>query len=350
MKKFLLLGISSCLFTMISFAQTTELFETETDGAVSFSDNGVTFNIISHTGRFYIQKTYPNTGWDGAKKDDGYIDNSGTLNGIFDHNAVLNSSISIKTTSNLFRVSRFWVFLGDINANPGAVTGTLNVTGKRGGVVKYSETKTSGFTTTLATNNGYTLIDLTSFNTPNIANIVIDELQLTIGGDYRYLGIDAFSWTKEAAVLPVSFTSIKAGIKNKQLFVNWSTGQELANDHFEIEASADGQQFNRIATVASLASNGNSNVPLHYEWTMSGALPLAALSVFTLTLAAMVPASRKRRMLMAIAVTGIAVLAVTGCTKNNEAIDDSAPLYIRVAQVDKDGTKTYSKVVKVQQD
>ncbi|GGE97539.1 Por secretion system C-terminal sorting domain-containing protein [Chishuiella changwenlii] len=185
------------LFIMLSnftFAQTsTEAFETESPGNSRFTDNGVEFNIISHRGTFTIQGNYPGTGWNGTSADNRYIDNSSST-------ADTPASFSIKTTSNLFKVNRFWMYLGAANTDLG-VQGTLTITGKLSGITKFSTIKTTGFNQTTAVTNGYTLIDLTNLNGQNYTNLIIDELQITLGGAYRYGALDAFTWVKDSNVI-----------------------------------------------------------------------------------------------------------------------------------------------------
>lgn len=199
MKKLYLL-IKLCYFILFLFftsnniiAQTsTESFETESNGSSSFTDNGVIFNIISHTATFDIQANYPGTGWSGTANDNRYIDNANSPNS--------NASFSIKTTSNLFKVNRFWIFASEANLNQN-VTGTLTITGKLSGVTKFTQTKTNGFATSLGSTNGYTLIDLTNLNGQNYSNIIIDQLQITAGGNFAYIGLDAFTWVKDSNVV-----------------------------------------------------------------------------------------------------------------------------------------------------
>lgn len=351
MKKYFLLALGSLLAATFSLAQTsTERFESEIDENTTFVDNGVLFNIVSNTGRFFIQTSYPNTGWSGTGVDNAYIDNSGTFNGPQDPNAVANSSLSVKTTSNLFKVNRFWLYLAAVNANNQKVTGTLTVTGKSKGAIRFTQTRSTGFVDTTAITNGYTLIDLTNLNGQNYTGVVIDELQLTVGGDYRYMAVDAFTWVKDATVLPVTFGSVNASVKNKTVSVNWTTKKETANDYFEIEASKDGQQFTKIATVASKATNGNSDVTIDYEWSSKAALPLAAVSLIALAFTPFMNMRRKKTWMLALTLLGVGAFSVTGCSKSGDSINNNQSYYIRVAQVDKDGTKTFSKVVKVQQD
>jgi predicted secreted protein len=191
MKKIYLL-----LFLLITsnsiWAQTsTEFFETESVNSASFTDNGVIFNIMSQSSTFGIS-LQPNAGWNGTANDNRFIDN-------LDSQAA-NASFSIKTTTNLFKVNKFWVFLAGnfLNQN---VNGTLTITGKLSGITKFTQTKTNGFATSLGATNGYTPIDLTNLNGQNYSNIVIDELRITAGGDYIYLGLDAFTWVKDSNIV-----------------------------------------------------------------------------------------------------------------------------------------------------
>jgi len=193
MKRSIFLTICSLLISLFSFGQTsTEQFETESHGSPTFTDNGVIFNIISYVGTFDIQANYPSTGWNGTSVDNRYIDNS--------NDAASPPSFSIKTTSNLFKVNRFWMYLSALNLDL-TVQGTLTVTGKLNGVTKFTQTKTTGFVTSMTPTNGYTLIDLTNLNGQNYSNIIIDELRLTLGGNYRYAGLDAFTWVKDTGIV-----------------------------------------------------------------------------------------------------------------------------------------------------
>ncbi|EHO11642.1 bacterial surface protein 26-residue [Myroides odoratimimus CIP 101113] len=204
------------------FAQTsTEAFETESAGSTSFTDNGVTFNIISHTSTFNIVN-YPATGWSGTVNDNQYIDNSNSV-------GPSSPSFSIKTTSNLFKVNRFWVYVADKFTNLNA-TGSLTITGKLSGATKFTQTKTNNFVTSLGSTNGYTLIDLTNLNGQNYSNIVIDELQLTLGGNYYYLGLDAFTWVKDSNIVTT----------DSQSFI---TTWEVPNDNGSIKLYTDTNKY-----------------------------------------------------------------------------------------------------------
>lgn len=242
MKSTLFSSICALFISIFSFGQTsTEQFETESNASPSFTDNGVIFNIISHVNTYDIQAAYPNTGWSGTANDNRYIDNSG--NG----NQSAGTSFSIKTTSNLFKVNRFWVYAAAGNTTLG-VAGTLTITGKLSGITKFSQTKTTGFAAALGTTNGYTLIDLTNLNGQNYSNIVIDQLQITAGGNFQYLALDAFTWVKDSGIV-LSASEAKTFKKENSIYPNPTSGpltiKALENTKYEVY-SQNGQLVKTI--------------------------------------------------------------------------------------------------------
>ncbi|MDQ0591685.1 hypothetical protein QFZ37_000054 [Chryseobacterium ginsenosidimutans] len=250
--------ICSLLISTFTFAQTsTEQFETESQNSTSFSDNGVIFNIITHVGGFDIQANYPNTGWNGTANDNRYIDNSGA------GNVVTGASFSIKTTSNLFKANRFWIFLSNNSLNQ-TVAGTLTVTGKLSGITKFTQTKTTGFVTSLGSTNGYTLIDLANLNGQNYSNIIIDQLQITLGGLYTYGGLDAFTWVKDTGIV-LAANDVKAS-KNKatNVYPNPTSGpltiETAESAKFEVY-SQSGQLVKTIETRKGLNETDISELP-----------------------------------------------------------------------------------------
>lgn len=210
------------IFILISFftlnfykaQSSTEVFETETNRSTSFTDNGVIFNIISNVNSYSIDADFPGTGWSGTANDNAYIDNSGS------GNQSAGSSFSIKTTSNLFKVNKFQLYAADATTNINVV-GTVTITGKRAGVTQYSQTKTSGFNKQYTVTNGFTLIDLTNLNGQNYSNIVIDELQITLGGNYQYASFDAFTWVKDSSFL--STNDLKEKLNKIKVFPSIAT-------------------------------------------------------------------------------------------------------------------------------
>ncbi|MFZ4932000.1 T9SS type A sorting domain-containing protein [Chryseobacterium sp. Mn2064] len=251
MKSTTFLIICSLLISTFSFGQTsTETFETESQGSSNFTDNGVIFNIISYASNFVIG-IFPNTGWSGSANDNRYIDNSASV-------GADNASFSIKTTSNLFKVNRFWVYVANKLSNP-AVSGTLTVTGKLSGVTKFSTIKTTGFATNLGTTNGYTLIDMTNLNGQNYSNIVIDELQLTLGGNYYYLGLDALTWVKDSNIV-LGTSEAKSTKKDLTVYPNPTNGPVSIITEKASEAKVYSLDGKMLKTVQTQKGNNEINI------------------------------------------------------------------------------------------
>ncbi len=247
----------SLLISTFSFAQTsTEQFETESVGSSSFTDNGVIFNIISHQATFDMY-VLPAAGWNGITVDNRFIDNTGTATAQY-----TNASFSIKTTSNLFKVNRFWVYVANALGNQ-ASTGTLTVTGKLSGVTKFTQTKTTNFVTSIGTTNGYTLIDLTNLNGQNYSNITIDQLTITLGGDYRYMSFDAFTWVKQTGIV-LSANDVKTPKKETGIYPNPTSGpltiKAAENTKFEVY-SQSGQLVKTIEAKKGVNEADISELP-----------------------------------------------------------------------------------------
>ncbi|MBL7880350.1 MAG: T9SS type A sorting domain-containing protein, partial [Chryseobacterium gambrini] len=189
--------------------------------------------------------------------DNRFIDNTGTATAQY-----ANSSLTIKTTSNLFKVNRFWVYLTD-RLNVLSAPGTLTVTGKLSGVTKFSQTKSTGFTTSISTNNGFTLIDLTNLNGQNYSNIVLDELVVTIGGDFRYMALDAFTWVKDTGLV-LAANEVKPSKKDSGIYPNPTNGpltiKTDENTKFEVYSQA-GQLVKTIETKKGINETDISELP-----------------------------------------------------------------------------------------
>ncbi len=149
--------------------------------------------------------------------------------------------------------------------------------------------------------------------------------------------------------LPVNFGTLQASVSANQLTVHWTTLSETNNDHFEIEASADGRNFHKIGEdIASKNENGNASSATNYSVNIPAS---SLLSVTALALLAVVLGFRRNRTLPKVyTVIAIALLTLLGysCSKSSGEINrsDVQDLYVRVIQIDKDGSRKASDIVK----
>ncbi|HRN49102.1 MAG TPA: hypothetical protein PKW69_13800, partial [Niabella sp.] len=134
---------------------------------------------------------------------------------------------------------------------------------------------------------------------------------------------------------------------NGQLIVNWSTMTESDNSLFEVEISKDGVNFTKIGEVNSKATEGNSNQAISYDFAKS-ANDLGAAGLAILGLAIGAGLIRRRKLMLSLAVISVLLIGYS-CNKNNNDVinSDKENAYVRIVQVNKDGSKTYSKVVRV---
>ncbi len=146
--------------------------------------------------------------------------------------------------------------------------------------------------------------------------------------------------------LPVNFGTVAAVQKEETLTVKWNTLKETNNAYFEVQASKDGNIFKTIKTV--LSKNGNSDIMQDYEVRITASDMNFLLGIPVLVGLLCLSASRKKRMLFCIAALIVLATNFIGCSKQGNILDikgDFEKTFIRIAQVDIDGTKTYSKTV-----
>lgn len=181
----------------------------------------------------------------------------------------------------------------------------------------------------------------------NTTGYAVQSGELDLATTNRIVGthIDIGAFENESA-LPVHFGPIEATMQNQRLLVKWSTLTETNNQYFDIEISADGKLFKKLATLPSLAPGGNSDLPLHYEYTIETpqVMLLPVLLYFLFLCFSTGPRNRKSGFIMLIAGTAI----LLGCSKNSSRPDlVSTKIFLRIAQTDRDGKKEYSKTITV---
>ncbi len=186
---------------------------------------------------------------------------------------------------------------------------------------------------------------------PADADIIWDATDRHWEVSFDVTGFSGF-WVKTTdRPLPVIFGSIAARIQGGSLWVDFTSEKETNNHHYEIEASTDGKTFKKIGELRSQAPNGNSDTPLSYTFktAVSGIMGAAGIAgVVLLALAAGIGSTdpRRRRLLPA-AIVAISLCVAAACVKHSrESVAHHSPkIWVRIAQVDKDGTKEYSKIV-----
>ncbi len=151
--------------------------------------------------------------------------------------------------------------------------------------------------------------------------------------------------------LPVVWGQITARISNNTLAITWSTLSETQNDHFEIEASADGREFHKIGeSIVSKAANGNSENAIAYSFSQG--ITTSALGVAFALLLLIPGLSKKRKLSQWLAGAVVLLFASTlySCSKQDAvSLPEQTNIFVRIAQVDKDGTIKYSPVIKAVQ-
>ncbi|RYG21109.1 MAG: hypothetical protein EOO07_03465 [Chitinophagaceae bacterium] len=168
-------------------------------------------------------------------------------------------------------------------------------------------------------------------------------IPITLFLDYRIY--NAFG---SISVLPVGFGNLSAKIQSGNLNVNWNTVSEKNNDRFIVQGSNDGKTWMDLGTVATKASGGNSTTAIDYSFSTpwSGTV-MAGFGLLGLLL---LPAVRSRFLKVVMLV--LVMAAVVSCAKEKDGFNElegsgtsQRPLYVRVAQIDKDGATTYSDAV-----
>lgn len=168
------------------------------------------------------------------------------------------------------------------------------------------------------------------------------EVSFDVNGFSGFFATDAVT---AGSSLPVVFGAIDAFVKDGTLTVNWESLKETNNAYYQVEVSTDGKTFTAISDkIFTKAKGGNSDGPLHYQFTGKHTA-LVALAILLLSMAS---GFNKRKPLLLLAFTALGcILLVPSCKKNNNDLlyNTGKKLYIRVMQVDKDGAKSYSKII-----
>lgn len=151
--------------------------------------------------------------------------------------------------------------------------------------------------------------------------------------------------------LPVKLTNFTASLsKSGVLKADWKTASETKNSHFILQSSVDGNSWKDLVRKDA-DPNGATGATYQVE-TYIGGFSLAGFGLLSILL---LPFSNKRyRILTMLALIGIVAVS---CAKdsdisNAELLDKDNEnskdvIYLRLAQVDLDGTTEYSEIIPV---
>ena len=123
------------------------------------------------------------------------------------------------------------------------------------------------------------------FNLPPTGSFFPTQIRITLGdgtagGCGNDFAIDDINFSQCPAgdVAPVTLTSFSARHKGNGVSIDWSTSQELNNNYFQVERSADGST--NWSVIATVNGAGNSQVVTNYN--AFDASPLSGVNYYRL--------------------------------------------------------------------
>ncbi|WP_018613801.1 T9SS-dependent choice-of-anchor J family protein [Segetibacter koreensis] len=103
--------------------------------------------------------------------------------------------------------------------------------------------------------------------TLTLTNLTAGQIYYVRVYGYGNAGKDgSFTLTASGNTLPVTITSFKGVHNGYENVLSWTTLTEQNNKGFELQSSANGKDFTTLAFIGSKAFNGNSSLPLTYEY------------------------------------------------------------------------------------
>jgi len=107
----------------------------------------------------------------------------------------------------------------------------------------------------------YTFVTIGNFYNNANTTIVQFVFPSTLVAAYYYID-DVI--VQAVSPLPVGLISFSGEHRDQLNYLEWSTATEINNDHFDVERSPDGINFDKVGDVAG---SGNSNQVIHYFFT-----------------------------------------------------------------------------------
>lgn len=123
----------------------------------------------------------------------------------------------------------------------------------------------------------FVLPDLNGFFPTQLRVTFGDGTEGGCGNDFAMDDIE-LTFCEEGGITPVTLTDFSAHLKGTGVSINWSTSQELNNNYFQVERSADGSS--NWSVVATVDGAGNSQTAKVYN--AFDASPLAGSNYYRL--------------------------------------------------------------------
>lgn len=199
--------------------------------------------------------------------------------------------------------------------------------------------------------------DASSIEAKDINGVVLNQMAAYTEQGWDFINIWKFeegatlpTIRRGDITLPVTFGSIECIIKDGQLRLKWLTVAEINCDYYKVEASSDGKEFISIATIASKAVKGNSSATLEYEYITALNNVVFGISLFAFVICFLIPSTNIQvsflRKLFFISGLILITSGIYSCSKNETTLaTKNDKVFIRIAQVDVDGSVNYSKVI-----
>ncbi len=260
-----------------------EDFESFTDGASTFTSNGLSFNS---TNGLVVE----NVDDAGASESDRYLDNNGNGPGTY----------AIQTTGGeLFTVSSVDLYLSSIVAGTTPTNdGTITINGKSSGVDVFTITKTSGFPNDLSSDNGFFNVNFATDGASDYSTTNIDELEIVIASSFVYLAVDHLDFCEEGTIdtFPPIVQSIEVSGNPTTLdtsvdfIVTFNENvNNVTTDDFSLDlngttgniASVTGANNVYTVTVNNIDGDGTISIDLNSSTDIEDALGNSGVAGFT---------------------------------------------------------------------
>lgn len=162
--------------------------------------------------------------------------------------------------------------------------------------------------------------------------VFFDDKLYVVESDFNRLSV--FTPLSTAPVSLVNFTAVK--LPGGGIRVGWETALETKSSYFETYKSSDGKHYQKIATVASKASQGISNKSLSYSYNqITTSTILAGVGLLSLLL---LPAFKNN--LLTSALLLVVIVGIASCTKDTLVSINGKTTYIKLVHVDLKGKAT----------